>query len=103
MPDDRLALRILLLTLLANCGLSFMSCAQDVAHRNSDRVMMITMSFIILHLYGLLHAVTNLAFFSISYIYLRVHSVCITFLMLVLFCFIRFLLKKYNHEWIIRT
>jgi hypothetical protein len=36
MPDERLALRMLFLTLLANCGLSFMSCAQDVAHRKMD-------------------------------------------------------------------
>lgn len=79
MPDERLALRMLFLTLLANCGLYFMSCAQDVAHRKSDRLMIIAMFFIILHLYGLLHAITNLVFFSISYIYLCVHSVCITF------------------------
>lgn len=79
MPDERLALCMLFLTLLANCGLSLMSCAQDAAHIKSDRLMMITMFFIILHLYGLLHAITNLVFFSISYIYLCVHSVCITF------------------------
>lgn len=93
MPDERLALRMLLLTLLANSGLSFISCAQDVAHIKSDRLMMITMFFIILRLYGLLHAITNLVFFQ----YRTYICVCITFLMLVLFCFIRFLLKKYNH------